>query len=133
MVFALAFVAMIVMCVIVAASKFTSNHSTIALKRSLQIYDRTLLSEMDCFVMPAIGKKALETEISKIPFVSKISGAGKSVWMQGLFILVGGWVFLPGFFFLSFWNQLNRKHLRCTKNLRNFTSNQENLDRTFLF
>ena len=30
---------------------------------------------------------------------------------QGIFILVGGWVFLPGFFFLSFWNQVNRKYL----------------------
>ena len=84
LVFALAFVAMAVMCITVGAT---------------------------------IGKQALESELSKIPLVKNFSGAGSSVGFQGFFMLVGGWVFLPFFFFISFWNQLNRKYLQCTKDI----------------
>jgi hypothetical protein len=84
LVFALAFVAMAVMCIMVGAT---------------------------------VGKQALSSEISKIPLVKNFSGAGSSVGFQGFFMLVGGWVILPFFFFISFWNQFNRKYLQCTKDI----------------
>lgn len=84
LVFALAFVAMAVMCIMVGVS---------------------------------IGTQALKTEINKIPLVKNFSGAGNSIGFQGFFVLLGGWVFLPFFFFISFWNQQNRKFVQCTKDL----------------
>eukprot|EP01043_Picozoa_sp_COSAG02_P075374 COSAG02_NODE_15518_length_1163_cov_11.005547_1_plen_233_part_10 len=84
LVFALAFVAMAVMCIMVGAT---------------------------------VGKQALESEVSKIPLVKNFSGAGSSVGFQGFFMLVGGWLILPFFFFISFWNQFNRKYLQCTKDI----------------
>lgn len=94
MVFALAFVAMIAMGIMVGAT---------------------------------VGKQALNEEISKIPLVKNFSGAGDSLNVQGLFMLCGGWVLLPFFFFISFWNQMNRKYLQCTKDINNSeTEDDEN-------
>jgi hypothetical protein len=79
MVFALAFVALVVMGIIVGGT---------------------------------IGKKALSQEIHKIPMVEKIEKMGGNLHMQGIFVLFGGWVFLPCVFFISFWNRFNRKFFR---------------------